>query len=63
GWVTVSVRDDGLGFDADATPRSAYGLLGMRVRVEAEGGRLTVSSQPGQGTLIQLLLPAQDSPA
>ncbi|MEL4180861.1 CHASE3 domain-containing protein [Roseateles sp. PN1] len=63
GWVTVSVRDDGLGFDADATPRSAYGLLGMRVRVEAEGGRLTVCSQQGQGTLIQLLLPAQDSPA
>ncbi len=63
GWVTVSVRDDGVGFDAEDTPRSSYGLLGMRVRVEAEGGRLTVASQKGQGTLIQLLLPAQDSGA
>ncbi|MCV2356506.1 CHASE3 domain-containing protein [Paucibacter sp. B2R-40] len=63
GWVTVSVRDDGVGFDAEDTPRSTYGLLGMRVRVEAEGGRLTVVSEKGQGTLIQLLLPADGSVA
>ncbi|MCV2360602.1 CHASE3 domain-containing protein [Paucibacter sp. TC2R-5] len=61
GWVTVSLRDDGIGFDADETPRTAYGLLGMRVRIEAEGGRLTVISQPGQGTSIQLQLPVQCS--
>jgi signal transduction histidine kinase len=59
GLVTVSVRDDGVGFDSAAAPRSAYGLLGMRVRAEAEGGQLTVSSRPGQGTLIQLSLPVQ----
>ncbi|MCV2352244.1 sensor histidine kinase [Paucibacter sp. Y2R2-4] len=58
GWVMVLMRDDGQGFDSAAKPRSAYGLLGMRVRVEAEGGRLSVVSQPGQGTVIQLFLPA-----
>ena len=38
GVVEVSVRDDGVGFDTSAKPRSAYGLMGMRFRVEAEGG-------------------------
>ncbi len=58
GFVEVSVRDDGVGFDATVSPRSAYGLVGMRFRVEAEGGSLTVSSVPGQGTKILARLPA-----
>ena len=52
GVVQLSVRDDGVGFDASAKPRSAYGLMGMRFRVEAEGGTLSVQSAPGAGTLI-----------
>jgi len=58
GQVQVSVRDDGVGFDTTVQPASAHGLLGMRFRVEAEGGRLTLRSAPGQGTLIQVSLPA-----
>jgi signal transduction histidine kinase len=57
-WVEVSVRDDGVGFDADMPSRSAFGLLGMRFRVEAEGGSLRVHSRPGQGTQIKVILPA-----
>jgi signal transduction histidine kinase len=57
GQVRVSVRDDGVGFDAGARPHSAYGLLGMRFRVEAELGLLSVVSAPGQGTTIQAALP------
>ncbi len=61
GAVQVSVRDDGVGFDTTAHSRSAFGLLGMRFRVEAEGGSFGVSAAPGQGTLIQVTLPqAQD---
>ena len=52
GVVHVSVRDDGVGFDTRVKPGSAYGLLGMRFRVEAEGGTLSVQSTPGQGTTI-----------
>ncbi len=58
GEVEVSVRDDGLGFDTSAKPQSAYGLVGMRFRVEAEGGVLSLASAPGQGTLIRAKLPA-----
>jgi signal transduction histidine kinase len=54
--VEVSVKDDGVGFDSGAQPGSSYGLLGMRFRVEAEGGSLTVTSAPGQGTEIRMLM-------
>ena len=57
GQVEVSVRDDGAGFDSTVTPKSAYGLAGMRFRVEAEGGTLTLRSSPGAGTLIHARLP------
>jgi signal transduction histidine kinase len=57
GQVEVLVRDDGVGFDPAARPGSAYGLLGMRFRVEAERGSLALVSAPGRGTLIQVRLP------
>ncbi len=57
GQVEITVRDDGVGFDTSVKPRSAYGLVGMRYRVEAEGGSLQLASAPGEGTLIRVLLP------
>lgn len=56
GLVEVSVRDDGVGFDTTLQPRSAYGLVGMRFRIQAHGGTLTLLSAPGQGTLIRATL-------
>jgi len=57
GQVEVSVRDDGVGFDPAALQGAAYGLLGMRFRVEAERGSLALVSAPGRGTVIQVRLP------
>ncbi|HWH80626.1 MAG TPA: CHASE3 domain-containing protein [Burkholderiaceae bacterium] len=57
GQVRVSVRDNGVGFDANAPRVSAHGLLGMRYRLETEGGKLTLESSPGKGTLIRAILP------
>lgn len=57
GTVEVSVRDDGVGFDAERTSNKAHGLLGMRFRVEAEAGTLELVSSPGQGTLVRARLP------
>lgn len=59
--VAVQIRDDGKGFDVAAIQRSSHGLMGMRHRVEAAGGRMTVTSQPGQGTLISAVLPLLSS--
>jgi signal transduction histidine kinase len=57
GQVEITVRDDGVGFDSSVQPRSAYGLVGMRYRVEAEGGKFSLTSAPGQGTQIRVSLP------
>ncbi len=57
GTVEVTVRDDGVGFDARTTTRSAHGLVGMRFRVEAEGGSMTIVAATGLGTLITARLP------
>jgi len=58
GTVQLSVRDDGVGFDDAPRRGSAFGLVGMRFRVEAEGGTLLLASAPGQGTRLQVTLPS-----
>lgn len=55
--IEVSVRDDGKGFDPDIIKGSTHGLAGMRHRVEAAGGKLTVQSAPGSGTRVLAVLP------
>ena len=57
GLVQVDVRDNGKGFDVNHIRASTHGLAGMRHRVEAAGGRLTVSSTVGKGTHISAVLP------
>ncbi len=57
GYITVEVCDNGKGFDANAVNPNSHGLTGMRHRVEAAGGRLTVSTSPQTGTKITAVLP------
>jgi signal transduction histidine kinase len=58
GQVELTVRDDGVGFDMASCSHSAYGLVGMRYRVEAERGTLAVESAAGRGTRLSVRLPA-----
>jgi PAS domain S-box-containing protein len=54
------VRDDGVGFDAQAVGAGrggGLGLLGMRERLAAIGGRLEVVSSPGTGAQLKASLP------
>ena len=62
GQVRVSVRDNGVGFDVNESRTSAHGLLGMRYRLETEGGELLLTSSPGAGTLIEATLPESVDP-
>jgi signal transduction histidine kinase len=54
GAATLTVRDDGRGFDrAGHQPQPGHlGLPGMRERVERIGGLLQIASAPGAGTTI-----------
>ena len=56
---SVTVRDDGCGFDPDPRqiPRDSYGLVSMRERAESFGGWLNIRSAPGSGTEVEVALP------
>lgn len=55
--IRLLVRDDGEGF-SPAEPTDGFGLRGMRSRVEQVGGRLSVRSDRGDGTELELEVPA-----
>jgi len=54
GVLVLEVADDGIG---GAAAGSGSGLRGLADRVEALGGRLTVSSPPGRGTTLRVEIP------
>ncbi len=57
GVLRVGVRDDGRG-GADVARGS--GLVGLKDRVEALGGRISLQSSPGAGTSVEIALPLDD---
>lgn len=72
GRLSIEVEDRGAGFtpdDSDTTHPSGagLGLFGIRERIEAIGGTMTIDTAPGEGTRVTLLVPcptsAADSPA
>ncbi len=52
--LTLSIADDGQGFDPNESDSGRFGLRGMRERAEMMGGELTIVSAAGQGTTVQL---------
>ena len=62
--LLLDVRDDGVGFPPvlgnggrDRWNAGGFGLIGMRERLEQQGGSLTIESEPGAGTTIAAALP------
>lgn len=67
GLLQLRISDRGQGFDADATltgreAAAGSGLRGMRDRLELFGGRLELSSEAGQGTLVSAAVPLLEAP-
>jgi signal transduction histidine kinase len=58
-YLALTITDDGVGFDSPAG-NGHYGLLTMRERAESAGGGLTVTSESGLGTQVNLWLPIQN---
>lgn len=69
-WAVLTVKDSGCGMSADFINRSLFrpfqttkksglgiGMFQSKTIVEAHGGRITVSSEPKQGTTFQVHLP------
>jgi len=55
GHTTLTIQDDGIGFDSATSQRTGhFGLVGMRERAELVGGKLTIESVKGKGTKVVL---------
>ncbi len=64
--VVLTVTDNGVGFptmlqsSAPESPAGHYGLTGMRERAELVGAILEITSQPGAGTTVRMIVPEGD---
>ncbi len=60
--LTLTIADDGAGFDAESAHPGHYGLAGLREQAQLIGAVLTIHSTPQQGTTISVALaPGLDS--
>ena len=59
--ICMQIRDNGKSFDVEKALRPGkiphLGLLGMQERVEMVRGKFSIESKPGQGTVVQALIP------
>ena len=65
--VSVSVADDGVGFDPETTlsglrADTGLGLFSIRERLSFLGGSMSVDASPGRGARLTLLLPRRTAP-
>ena len=56
--AVLEVDDDGRGFDPARTTGAGQGLRNLRERAERLGGRTEIHSTPGEGTKVQVTIPA-----
>ena len=61
--LIVEIQDNGCGFNrGSATQSRGLGLIGMQERLDAVGGKLSISSQPGNGTRLVTTIPFKGVP-
>jgi len=53
----LEVRDWGIGFDTESIKEGHFGLESIRQRARLLGGRVTIETKPGFGTLVQAVVP------
>ena len=60
--LVLEIADNGIGMDSTVQTRG-QGLANMRARAQAIGALLEITAAPGQGTCVQIALPAPGTPA
>jgi len=64
--IRLSVTDDGRGFDPIKAPGPQdghFGLLGMKERIHALNGSLSIESAPSQGACVKVTIPLDSQPS
>ena len=54
GLVVIAIRDNGKGLDASTESQLGNGIRNMRQRIESVGGKLSVQSSSGSGTIVRM---------
>jgi PAS domain S-box-containing protein len=60
GCILLSIRDDGVGVDLHDERKLGLGIVGMRERVEALGGKFEIDSASGRGLCLRAAIPITD---
>ena len=55
--ISLTIEDDGRGFNVDAERKSSLGLSNLEHRASSIHGKLDIESAPGKGTLIEVTCP------
>jgi two-component sensor histidine kinase len=61
GQLTVSISDDGVGFDLNTAKEGGNGLMTMRQRAKNLRGEFSLKSAPGQGTTVGIRFPVTEN--
>lgn len=59
--VTLEVRDWGIGFEQNTVQENRFGLEGIRERSRILGGKLSIKSEPGNGTVVRAVFPVMEA--
>jgi len=57
-WLELTLADDGCGLSGDTGGNGGFGLTGMRERVAAQNGELSIDTMTGGGVCLRARLPA-----
>jgi len=58
GALRLEISDDGVGFEPGSPHRKeSFGIISMKERVGNHGGELNITSAPGEGTAVEVMLP------
>lgn len=61
--ISLTIQDDGRGFDASSIPSGHYGILGIKERVRLVNGSVEIQSGNGKGTTLKIEVPLSPLPA
>jgi two-component system sensor histidine kinase DegS len=56
-YIFIIVKDNGKGFDTSVKKENAFGLIGMKERVDLLEGKLEIRSKIGAGTVVAIQIP------
>ena len=62
GALVIEIADNGVGVRSNGPASRTFGIVSMRERAERLGGELSITSRPGRGTVVRVVVPERFPP-